>query len=88
MDLDDFWEPEVAVAAGVVATVAAPRARHVMRQGAVYGLAGLMIAGDRIAGMARGVKSAARQTATPPAAREEADDIWAEARSISRGQQR
>jgi hypothetical protein len=67
MDLEDFWEPEVAVTAGVVAAVAAavasPRVRRVMRQGAVYGLAGLMIAGDRIAAAARGVKNTAQQAA-------------------------
>ncbi len=65
MDLEDFWEPEVAVTAGiaavVTAAVASPRVRRAFRQGAVYGLAGLMMAGDRIAGMARGVKAAAER---------------------------
>jgi hypothetical protein len=65
MDLEDFWEPEVAVTAGIVAAVtaaaASPRVRRLMRQGAVYGLAGLMIAGDKIAGAARGVARTAQQ---------------------------
>lgn len=68
MDLDDFWEPEVAVTAGVAAVVtaavASPRVRQLMRRGAVYGLAGLMIAGDKIAAAARGVASTAQQAAT------------------------
>jgi hypothetical protein len=67
MDLDDFWEPEVAVVAGVAAAVtaavASPQVRRVMRQGAVYGLAGMMIVGDRIAAAARGVKNTAQQAA-------------------------
>jgi hypothetical protein len=67
MDLDDFWEPEVAVTAGVVAAVASPRVRRVMRQGAVYGLAGLMMAGDKIAEAARGVKAAAEKTGSAAA---------------------
>jgi hypothetical protein len=65
MDLEDFWEPEVAVTAGiaavVTAAVASPRVRNVMRQGAVYGLAGLMIAGDKIKGAARGVAQTAQR---------------------------
>ncbi len=76
MDLDDFWEPEVAVTAGVVAVaaaaVASPRVRQVMRKGAVYGLAGLMMAGDKIAGMARGVKAAATPAGTAAPAPAEA----------------
>jgi hypothetical protein len=76
MDLDDFWEPEVAVTAGVAATVAAaaasPRVRKALRQGAVYGLAGLMIAGDKIMAAARGVASSAQQaTASVRAAAQE-----------------
>jgi hypothetical protein len=80
MDLDDFWEPEVAVTAGiaavVTAAVASPRVRRVMRQGAVYGLAGLMIAGDRIVAAARGVKNTAQQavgSAAPQPAAEAAE---------------
>jgi hypothetical protein len=68
MDLDDFWEPEVAVTAGiaavVTAAVASPRVRQVMRRGAVYGLAGLMIAGDKVKAAARGVAATAQQAAT------------------------
>ncbi len=65
MDLEDFWEPEVAVTAGVVAAVAAvaasPRLRRLVRQGAVYGLAGALIAGDKIRDATRGVAQRAQQ---------------------------
>ncbi|HEY4003458.1 MAG TPA: hypothetical protein VGO93_31615 [Candidatus Xenobia bacterium] len=60
--LDDYMEPEVAVAVAVTAVVASPKVRRVLRQGAVYGLAGLMMAGDAVTGFARstvkGVKDA------------------------------
>ena len=65
MDLDDFWEPEVAmtarIGARVTAAAASPRVRKALRQGAVYGLAGLMIAGNKIKAAARGVASTAQQ---------------------------
>jgi hypothetical protein len=70
MDLDDFWEPEVAVTAGiaavVTAAVASPRVRKLLRQGAVYGLAGALIAGDKIAAAARGATQTVRQAAGGP----------------------
>ncbi len=67
MELDDFVEPEVGVAVAVTAAVAtvvaSPKVRHAARQGAVYGLAGLLIAGDRIAGMARSAARGAQNAA-------------------------
>jgi hypothetical protein len=69
--LDDLLEPEVMIAVGVTAAVMSPPVRKVLRKGAVYGLAGLLILGDKIAGAARGVAqgarnmtASARQTAT------------------------
>jgi hypothetical protein len=52
------------IAAVVTAAVASPRVRQVMRRGAVYGLAGLMIAGDKITGAARGVAHQVAQRTT------------------------
>jgi hypothetical protein len=67
MALDDYMEPEVglavAVTAAVTAAVAAPPVRKAFRQGAVYGLAGILMAGDKIAAMARSVKQGAQQAA-------------------------
>jgi len=62
MALEDYLEPEVAVTAVVVAAVFSPRARKVIRRGAVYGLAGILVAGDALAtagkNIGRGVQAA------------------------------
>jgi len=58
--LDDLLEPEVMVAVGVTAAVMSPTVRKVLRKGVVYGLAGLMIMGDKIAAAARGVSRGAQ----------------------------
>ena len=67
MALDDFVEPEVgiavAVTAAVTAAVASPPVRNVLRRGAVYGLAGLLVAGDKIAALARSAAQGAREAA-------------------------
>ena len=51
---DDFVESEVAVAAAATAALFSPRVRGLLRGGAVYGLAGLLTAGDMISSFARG----------------------------------
>jgi len=61
MALDDFVEPEVAVAVAVTAAVASPAVRKVVRRGLVYGLAGLLIARDKVAQAASGVAEGARR---------------------------
>jgi hypothetical protein len=63
MALDDFLEPEVAIAVAVTAAVASPPVRKVLRRGVVYGLAGLLMASDRLTAAARGIAQAAQQTA-------------------------
>jgi hypothetical protein len=63
MDLEDLVEPEVLVAVGVTAALMSPTVRGVLRKGAVYGLAGAMMAGDRVAAAARGVSTSARNFA-------------------------
>jgi hypothetical protein len=69
MELEDFAEPEVgigiAVAATVTAAVASPRFRGLLRKGVVYGLAGLLIAKDKVTAAGRGLASSARQAVTP-----------------------
>jgi hypothetical protein len=50
---DDFVESEVAVAAAATAALLSPRVRGLLRSGAVYGLAGLLTAGDTISSLAR-----------------------------------
>ncbi len=75
MALEDYMEPEVAVTAVVVAAIASPKARQVLRRGAVYGLAGILTAGDAIASVGksigRGVQ-AASSTGRPEATSEAA----------------
>jgi hypothetical protein len=62
MALDDYMESEVAIAVAATATVLSPRVRRVLRSGAVYGLAGALIAGDAVSSVARGAGRGAQQT--------------------------
>jgi hypothetical protein len=64
MALDDYLEPEVAVAVAVTAAVASPSVRKVLRKGIVYGLAGLLVAKDRAVTVAQGIAEGARQAAS------------------------
>jgi hypothetical protein len=57
---DDFVESEVAVAAAATAALFSPRVRGLLRAGAVYGLAGLLTAGDTISSLARSTVRIAR----------------------------
>ena len=63
MALDDYLEPEVAIAVAVTAAVASPPVRKVLRRGLVYGLAGLLVAGDKITAATREIARSAQQTA-------------------------
>ncbi len=62
MAFEDYLEPEIAVTAAVTAVVFSASGRKFLRRGAVYGLTGILVAGDAIASAARsvgqGVKSA------------------------------
>jgi hypothetical protein len=53
MALDDFIEPEVGIAVAVTAAVSSPKVRGAIRKGLVYGVAGVLMAGDAIAAVAR-----------------------------------
>jgi len=61
--MDDFLEPEVAVAVAVTAAVCSPPVRKVLRTGLVYGLAGLIIARDRASQTASAVKKSVQHAA-------------------------
>jgi hypothetical protein len=63
MALDDLVESEVAVAVAATAAVLSPQVRRLARSGAVYGLAGALIAADAVTAMARGVGRGAQQGA-------------------------
>lgn len=72
MALEDYLEPEVAVAAAVTAVLFSPRARKIIRRGAVYGMAGLLKAGDAVTAFAgsvrQGVQEAGAARSAPQAA--------------------
>ncbi|GAC1451142.1 MAG: hypothetical protein PVSMB4_10780 [Ktedonobacterales bacterium] len=55
MELEDFLQSEVAIAAAASAVIFSPQVRGVLRRGAVYGLAGALMAGDALSTFARGV---------------------------------
>ncbi len=63
MDPEDFVTPEVGIAAATVAVVASPQVRNVVRKGAVFGLAGVLMVGDAVASFARGVGEGAQRVA-------------------------
>jgi Pyruvate/2-oxoacid:ferredoxin oxidoreductase gamma subunit len=64
MALEDYLEPEIAVTAAVTAAVFSPRARKVIRRGAVYGLAGILAASDAITSFSRNVKQGIQEAST------------------------
>jgi hypothetical protein len=64
MELEDYLEPEIAVTAAVTAALFSPRGRQILRQGAVYSIAGVMTAGDAIASFARSIGQGFRQMGT------------------------
>jgi hypothetical protein len=61
VELENYAEPEVAVAAVVVAAVASPPVRRTLRRGLVYGLAGILVAGDKVAAASTAVVGGVRR---------------------------
>src|SRR5579883_3345384 len=64
MAIEDYLEPEVVVAVALTAAVSSPTVRGLLRRGAVYAMAGLMVAGDAATTAARGISRGAQQMAT------------------------
>ena len=91
MALDDYFEPEVAVTAVVTAALFSPRARKLIRRGAVYGIAGLLKAGDAVTALAGNVKQGIQETGNGAASKashtvtkqEKAEVVVAEAPSTN-----
>lgn len=71
MALEDWLESEVAVAVAATTVVLSPKARRVLRRGAVYAVAGALKASDLVAagarGVAQGVSERPEGAAEPPA---------------------
>lgn len=64
MAVEDFLESEVAIAIAATAAAISPPVRRVLRRGAVYGIAGALIAGDAILSFARGLGAGVQQATT------------------------
>jgi hypothetical protein len=78
MALDDWLESEVAVAVAATTVVLSPKARRLVRRGAVYAVAGALKATDLATAAARGVAEGVSSAGGPvasgdhPAAADEA----------------
>ena len=64
MAVDDYLDGHVAVAVATTAAILSPRVRKVLRRGVVYGVTGVLMAGDALAGAARDVKDATAASGT------------------------
>jgi hypothetical protein len=71
MEPGDFVEPEIAVTAAVTAALFSPRARKVIRKGLVYGMAGILTAGDTISSFAKSVGQGMQQASASMASEEQ-----------------
>ena len=83
MALEDYLESEVVVAVAATAAVLSPRVRGVLRRGAVYGLAGVLRAGDAISSAAPTVTQGAQQAAASAAST--VQDVAGQARAAAEG---
>lgn len=63
MNAKDYMKPEVGVAVAVTAALTSPRVRGILRRGAVYGMAGVLMASDAISSAARSTTRAAQKAA-------------------------
>ncbi|GCE07394.1 hypothetical protein [Dictyobacter aurantiacus] len=68
MEPADFVEPEIAVTAAITAAICSPGARKAMRKGLVYGIAGVLTAGDVVTSFARSMRQGVEQTGNGKAA--------------------
>jgi hypothetical protein len=67
MEPEDYLQAPVAIAVAVSAVIFSPPVRRLVRRGAVYGLAGALMAGDALAAFSRGVGHGIQQAAGPSA---------------------
>jgi len=81
--LEDYLESEVVVAVAATAAVLSPRVRGVLRRGAVYGLAGVLRAGDAISSAAPAVSQGAQQAAASAAST--VQDVAGQAKATAEG---
>jgi hypothetical protein len=91
LGIDDYVDKQTGVVAAATAAAVSPRARELFRRGAVYGLAGVLKAGDVAVAAARGAVRGARAGAEAESrgsARGSESSSGASARRRSSGTQR
>jgi hypothetical protein len=64
LGVDDYMDREAGILAAATAAAVSPRARDLFRRGAVYGLAGVLKAGDVAVAAARGAVRGTKDGAT------------------------
>ena len=79
MALDDYLEPEIAITAIVAAAIFSPRGRQILRKGAVYGLAGVLVAGDALSTAGRNLGQGLQRAGVTAGATTKT--TWAQAQS-------
>jgi hypothetical protein len=88
MALEDFTDPEVAIVAAVAAAVFSPKVRGWLRRGAVYSMAGVLVAGDAISSVAQDIGNSvqrARATAGDTAQNGKNQNTGTERKSADQG---
>jgi len=79
MALEDFVAPEVGIAVAATTLALSPQVRGVIRKGLVYGLAGVLRAGDAVSTTARGAAQSAQEVVVSTSAA--ATDVTKQART-------
>lgn len=85
MALEDYLESEVVVAVAATAALFSPRARKVLRRGAVYGVAGALMAGDAVSSAVRNAAPGVQQAAASAAS--VVEDAAQRARAATEGRE-
>jgi len=67
LEPDSYAEPEIAVAVAVTAVAASPSVRKVLRKSMVYGVAGILVAYDKVAAATQQVVTTIRNRASKAA---------------------
>ncbi|MGH2478597.1 MAG: hypothetical protein ACRDHW_02935 [Ktedonobacteraceae bacterium] len=71
MEPGDFVEPEIAVTAAVTAALFSPRTRKLIRKGLIYGMAGILTAGNTLTGFAKSVGQGMQQASASMASEDQ-----------------
>lgn len=71
MAIEDYVEPEVAVAVAITAALFSPKVRGVLRKGLVYGVAGALTASEMAVTFASSVGKGLRQAVEETAANDD-----------------